>query len=155
MPQGPNIKFNPLKVFVSLLVLSFLLNLLFSFNIKIPIFFNIIGFFFLIIFFTLFFVSARMFIKYNEKLPPHTPTERIIKTGIYSYSRNPIYLAFIGFHFSMFLVFENTWYLFSSIILFFWINNYVIFLEEKYLESRFNDEYARYKKNVDRWISFK
>tara|TARA_B100000029_G_scaffold515507_1_gene622983 strand:- start:2615 stop:3082 length:468 start_codon:yes stop_codon:yes gene_type:complete len=155
MTQGPHVKLNPLKVFVSLLVVSLFFDLLFTFDIRIPIFLNIIGFFFLLIFFILFFVSARMFIQYNEKLPPHTPTERIIKTGIYSYSRNPIYLAFIGFHFSMFMVFENIWYLLSSIVLFFWINNYVIVPEEQYLEQKFNEEYTRYKKNVSRWISFR
>ena len=42
-------------------------------------------------------------------------TERLIKTGIFAYSRNPIYIAFVLFHFSMFLTFENVVYFLSSI----------------------------------------
>ena len=82
------------------------------------------------------------------------PTIKIIKTGIYSYSRNPIYVSFIGFQISMFLIFENVLYLVSSIMLFFWIHYFVIIPEEKYLEKKFGEEYKRYKINVSRWLFF-
>ena len=40
----------------------------------------------------------------------------------------------------MFLVFENVMYFLTSIILFIWINNYVINPEEEYLANTFGDE---------------
>ena len=54
----------------------------------------------------------------------------------------------------MFLVFENVMYFLTSIILFIWINNYVIKPEEEYLTNTFRDEYIRYKEAVSKWIIF-
>ena len=94
------------------------------------------------------------FFAYDENPLPHTDTEKIIKTGIYSYSRNPIYLSFVLFHFAMFLTFENIMYFLCSIGLFFWLNNFVILEEEKYLKNKFNDEFDRYCKSVKKWMFF-
>ena len=79
---------------------------------------------------------------------------KLIKTGIFAYSRNPIYIAFVLFHLSMFLTFENVMYFLSSIGLAYWINNYVIKPEEEYLLKKFDDEYIRYKNAVSRWIFY-
>ena len=57
---------------------------------------------------------------------PTSTTNRIIKTGIFAYTRNPIYLAFVMFFLSMFLVFENVMYFLSAVGLAFWLHNYVI-----------------------------
>ena len=62
--------------------------------------------------------------------------------------------SFVLFHFSLFLVFENVMYFLTSIILFIWINNYVIKPEEEYLTNTFGDEYTRYKEAVSKWIIF-
>jgi len=63
-------------------------------------------------------------------------------------------VAFILFHFSMFLTFENVMYFLSSIGIATWIHNYVIKAEEEYLVKEFSDEYERYIKSVKRWIFF-
>ena len=55
-----------------------------------------------------------MFKSYDENPLPASTTDRIIKTGIFAYTRNPIYLAIVMFFFSMFLVFENVMYFFIS-----------------------------------------
>ncbi len=65
-----------------------------------------------------------------------------------------MYLAFISFHFSMFLTFENVAYFLSSFGLFFWINNYVIPIEQSFLQEKFGDEYERYVKAVKKWMFF-
>ena len=85
---------------------------------------------------------------------PINQTNKIIKTGIFAYSRNPIYLCFVLFHFGMFLTFENIMYFLCSIGLFFWLNNFVIYEEEKYLKDKFGDEFERYCNSVKRWIFF-
>ena len=81
-------------------------------------------------------------------------SERLIKTGIFAYTRNPIYFSFVLFHLSMFLVFENVMYFLSAAGLAIWLHNYVIKSEENYLLSIFPDEYDRYMKAVRRWIFF-
>jgi len=154
MHDGPKVKANPLRIFVILLAISFVLGEIINAYLKLPTLINIIGVFSLILFFLLFFISARMFFIHNEKLAPSTPSDKIIKTGIYAYTRNPIYVAFIGFQISMFLVFGNIFYVLSSIFLSIWIHFFVIIPEENYLIKKFGNEYERYKKNVGRWIFF-
>ena len=102
----------------------------------------------------IFIYAFYLFKSYEENPNPSSNTNRIISTGIFAYTRNPIYLSFVLFHFSMFLVFENVMYFLTSIILFIWINNYVIKPEEEYLTNTFGDEYIRYKEAVSKWIIF-
>ena len=78
----------------------------------------------------------------------------MIKTGIYAYTRNPIYLSFVLFLLSMFLVFENVMYFLSSIGLAIWLHHWVIKNEEEYLFSKFSDDFERYKISVNRWLFF-
>ena len=152
MRENPKIYFNPLKIFVISLVSSYMIGEIFNINIPLPLSINIIGFFLLIVFFLIFFICARTFFLHNEKLPPSTPTEKIIKSGIYSYTRNPIYIAFVGFQISMFLLFANLIYLLSSVSLFLWIHFFVVLREETYLTSKFGEEYKKYMSSVPRWI---
>ena len=152
--MGPAVKGNPLIVFVILLVVSYiigefiipkyvLLNLL-----------NLVGIIGLIISLAIFFTSLNLFNSYKENPIPQANTKRIIKTGIFAYCRNPMYLAFISFQFSMFLTFENVANLLSAIGLFIWINHYVIPIEENYLQEKFGDEYDRYLLAVKKWMFF-
>ena len=124
--MGPKVKGNPLYISVYLLIFSYVFgefifpkyNLLYLINLL-----GLLG----IIISTIFFFSAfNLFKSYNENPRPKTESNRLIKTGIFAYSRNPIYIAFVLFHLSMFLTFENVLYFLSSLGLFFWINNFVI-----------------------------
>ena len=54
----------------------------------------------------------------------------------------------------MFLTFENIMYFLCSIGLFFWLNNFVIYEEEKYLQDKFGDEFERYCNSVKESIYF-
>ena len=108
----------------------------------------------LILCLALFFSSLNLFNSYKENPTPQSNTKRIIKTGIFAYCRNPMYLAFISFHFCMFLTFENVAYFLSAFGLFFWINNYVIPIEQSFLQEKFGDEYDRYLKAVKKWMFF-
>mgnify|MGYP001365822870 CR=1 FL=1 len=152
--MGPAIKGNPLRISVFLLVISyvvgeFIIPKYALFNIL-----NLIGIIGLILSLALFFSSLNLFNSYKENPTPQTDTKRIIKTGIFAYCRNPMYLAFISFHFCMFLTFENVAYFLSGSGLFIWISNYVIPVEEKFLIEKFGDEYERYTKSVKKWLFF-
>tara|TARA_Y100000590_G_C15692607_1_gene1003991 strand:+ start:389 stop:853 length:465 start_codon:yes stop_codon:yes gene_type:complete len=154
MNQGPLVKGNPLRLSVYLLVVSYILGefifpkypLFYIFNL-----FGIIGFVLSVI---LFFTGFNIFKSYNENPVPSSTSNRLIKTGVFAYTRNPIYLSFVLFHFSMFLIFENVIYFLTSIGLAFWIHNFVIKAEEEYLIKTFSDEYKRYMNAVSRWIFF-
>ena len=152
--MGPNVKGNPLYISVYLLILSYLIGEFILPKYPMIYIFNFLGLFLIVISPIIFFSSRNAFYAHNENLLPQTDTDTIIKTGIYAYSRNPIYLSFVLFHLGMFLTFENIMYFLSSIGLFFWLNNYVIKEEEDFLKDKFKEDYTRYCKSVKKWIFF-
>ncbi len=152
MNNGPDIIGNPLRVAVALLVASYVIG---EFIIpKYPLIYAIklIGILGLILSTFIFISGFNLFKSYNENPVPTSTTNRIIKTGIFAYTRNPIYLAIVMFFMSMFLVFENVMYFLSSVGLAIWLHNYVIKSEENFLQNKFSDEYDQYMKAVKRWI---
>ena len=152
MSNGPNIIGNPLRVAVGLLVVSYVIGEFIIPKYSLIYAFNIIGILGLILSVFIFFAGFNIFKSYDEDPLPTSTTNRIIKTGIFAYTRNPIYLSFVMFHVSMFLVFENVMYFLSAVGLVIWLHNYVIKLEENFLLNKFPDAYDNYMKAVKRWI---
>ncbi len=154
MTDRPKIKGNPLLVSVYLLVLCYIVGefVIPKYSLLYPI--NLIGILGLVISLVFFFSGFNIFKSYAENPVPTSSSERLIKTGVFAYTRNPIYLSLVLFHLSMFLVFENVMYLLTSIGQAIWIHNYVIKFEEEYLLSKFTDEYQRYMNTVSRWLFF-
>ena len=95
---------------------------------------------------------TRLFKKAQIKIAPSKTTSHIITTGIYSLSRNPIYLAFVIVGVGIAIAVNSLWILLMQIPVVFLIRKFVIAKEEHYLESKFGDEYRIYKQNVRRWI---
>ena len=152
--MGPAVKGNPLRIFVLLLVISYIVGEFFIPSYPLFTLLNLIGIMGLILCLALFFSSLNLFNSYKENPTPQSNTKRIIKTGIFAYCRNPMYLAFVSFHFAMFLTFENVAYFLSAFGLFFWINNHVIPIEQNFLKEKFGEEYERYLKAVKKWLFF-
>ena len=154
MSDGPKIKGNPLLVSVYLLVLCYIVGefVIPKYSLLYPI--NLIVILGLVISLVFFFSGFNIFTSYEENPVPTSSSERLIKTGVFAYTRNPIYLSLVLFHLSMFLVFENVMYLLSAVGQTIWIHNYIIKFEEEYLLGKFTDEYQRYMNAVSRWLFF-
>ena len=152
MSEGPNINGNPLRIAVGLLVASYLIGEFIIPKYPLIYVFKLIGILGLIASTFIFTSGFNLFKSYDENPLPTSTTNRIIKTGIFAYTRNPIYLAIVMFFLSMFLVFENVMYFLSSVGLAIWLHNYVIKSEENFLQNKFSDEYDQYMKAVNRWI---
>ena len=152
--MGPMVHGNPLRIFVYILVISYVVGEFIIPKYPIIYLFNMVGLIGLIVSLIFFFSGFNLFKSYGENPTPTSDTNRLIKTGIFAYTRNPIYLALVLFQFSMFLVFENVMYILSSLGLFIWLNNYVIKAEEDYLKNKFGDEFDRYCGAVKRWLIF-
>jgi len=91
-------------------------------------------------------------------------TANLITTGPYKFSRNPVYIAniLIAFGFTLFstgnygLTISLILSTLAALIYFLFYNYLVIPAEEKFLESKFGEEYLKYKQSVPRWmINFK
>ena len=154
MITDPKIKSNPLYVTVYLLVLSYIIGNFILPQYPVIYFFNMIGLLGLIISIMFFVSGFNIFNSYKENPLPNSKSNRLIKTGIFAYTRNPIYISFVLFHLSMFLVFGNVMYFLSFLGLFFWLHQFVIKEEERYLIEKFEDQYIRYCKSVKRWLFF-
>ena len=85
-------------------------------------------------------------------LPPWKPSTKVVHGGPYRFSRNPIYIGLLIAYLGVIVLINTVWGFVLLIPLFFFFNNYVIPKEEKYLESKFGDEYRAYKTKVRRWI---
>ncbi len=77
---------------------------------------------------------------------------RLVTTGIYRYSRNPMYLGMILIIISTTIYYLNFLSVFSPLIFYIWINKFQINREEIFLENKFGSEYLKYKSKTRRWI---
>jgi protein-S-isoprenylcysteine O-methyltransferase Ste14 len=101
---------------------------------------------------TLFIWSIRTFRSASTPVPGNRPTTAIVKVGPYRFSRNPIYLAFSLFQIGIALGVNDAWILVTLLPAICVMSFVVIPREERYLEARFGEEYARYKASVRRWL---
>lgn len=76
----------------------------------------------------------------------------LVTTGIYRYSRNPIYLGMAFMLLAWMILLQNWLSVVGPIIFIVFITDYQIKPEEEALEKVFGEEYVRYKKRVRRWI---
>ena len=94
MKEGPQIKGNPLYISVSLLVLSYIIGEFILPKYHIAYLFNLLGVIIFIISIGIFISGFGLFKSYEENPLPTSSSDRLIKTGIFAYTRNPIYLSF-------------------------------------------------------------
>lgn len=100
----------------------------------------------------IFVLAAREFIKHNEDPSPYKATKTIFGTGIYSRSRNPIYIAMMIVVLAVALTANDAWFLIALSVLFLLFRFGVVRAEEKYLSGKFGAEYEDYRRRVRRWI---
>ena len=92
------------------------------------------------------------FRKAHTTLDPHGSTTKLVTSGIYRFTRNPIYLGFV-LMLAGFPLFSGTvWGAILVPVLILNMNSLVIQHEEAYLQKKFGDEYTRYKSRVRRWL---
>ncbi len=77
--------------------------------------------------------------------------DRLITTGIFRLSRNPIYVAFGFVLVGQFLIFPN-WILLVYPLAAAWLVHRQVLLEEQYLKSHYGQEYADYCRQVRRYL---
>ncbi len=83
---------------------------------------------------------------------PAVPTEHLVVSGLYRYVRNPMYLGVVTALAGEALLFASRHMLLYLAIIWGMMHIFVCFYEEPRLAATHGDEYARFKKNVPRWI---
>lgn len=98
------------------------------------------------------FSGIRQLIKHNEHPSPYKPTDAIVGSGIYRFTRNPIYLGLLMVVLAVGIGANNAWLLLSFVALFVVLNFGVVKPEERYLSVKFGDRYDEYRRRVRRWV---
>ena len=98
--------------------------------------------------------AAVAFKKVQTTIDPTTPekTSALVTSGIYAYSRNPMYLGILGGLIGSGLLLGNLLNLFLFPLYIMTMNKLFIKPEEKILESIFESAFVEYKQKVRRWI---
>ena len=115
---------------------------------------NILALVFLIIAIIMIVLSINKFKKNRTTISPLRPnkTSSLITSGIYNYTRNPMYLGLLLILISTALFIKNfiSFLIIPLFVIF--INKNQILPEEQILENIFGEEYRNYTKKVKRWI---
>jgi protein-S-isoprenylcysteine O-methyltransferase Ste14 len=78
--------------------------------------------------------------------------KKLVTTGLYRFSRNPIYLGMVIFLVGVAVMFGNLWLLAGPLAFGFYINRFQIMPEERAMTAKFGSDYTDYKSRVRRWI---
>ena len=98
-------------------------------------------------------LTISMFIRFGRgTLAPWDPTKKLVVTGPYRYTRNPMITGVLTCLLGESCLFHSFPILAWALVFFLVNTTYFILSEEPGLEKRFGDEYLEYKKNVPRWI---
>lgn len=101
----------------------------------------------------LFFIPAlRRFILSKNTLITVRPANSLQTSGIYSFTRNPMYVSLVCLYCGLAMFFGNWWTFILLPLLVIVVQLYVIKKEEQYLQQAFGSSYYEYKRKVRRWI---
>jgi len=96
--------------------------------------------------------ARRELAKLGQPTDPGHPTSMLVTTGIFSISRNPIYLGAVCFLAGIALAINLPWVLILLLPALFACHYVLIAPEEKYLTAKFGEQYTRYAASVHRWF---
>jgi protein-S-isoprenylcysteine O-methyltransferase Ste14 len=100
-------------------------------------------------------LARREFARYGQPTDPGFPTGKIVTTGVFSISRNPLYLGGVIFLAGISLAFDLPWVLILLIPSIVVCHYILIAPEERYLTAKFGESYRTYTEKVQRWIGRK
>ena len=94
------------------------------------------------------------FIKSKTTIDPikFKKVNKLITSGIYKYSRNPMYLGLLMIVISTSILYLNIFSIATPMLFYFWINRFQIKREEIFLTEKFGKEYLLYMTKTRRWI---
>ena len=94
------------------------------------------------------------FIKSKTTIDPikFKKVNKLITSGIYKYSRNPMYLGLLMIVISTSILYLNILSITTPFLFYFWINRFQIKREEIFLTEKFGKEYLLYMTKTRRWI---
>jgi protein-S-isoprenylcysteine O-methyltransferase Ste14 len=97
-------------------------------------------------------LARRQFARQGQPTDPGLPTSQIVTTGVFSISRNPLYLGGVCVLVGIALALNLPWVLALLLPALVACHYILIAPEERYLAAKFGEEYQSYAASVQRWI---
>ncbi len=97
-------------------------------------------------------LARREFAHHGQPTDPGLPTSKVVTTGVFSVSRNPLYLGGICILVGIALAVNLPWVLVLLLPALVACHYVLIAPEERYLAAKFGEEYRTYAASVHRWI---
>ena len=98
------------------------------------------------------FIGVVQFRRADTPIEPWKPSTTLVTTGLYRFSRNPIYLGMTLAYIGLTLLADSLLALVVLPLVLIFVRFGVIEREERYLEGKFREAYRAYKGRVRRWI---
>ena len=97
---------------------------------------------------------SRLFAVIGRGTPvPIAPPSELVVSGLYRFTRNPIYVAQVAIMLSYFLYFGELGLLLYTGIWLLLVQGFIVCVEEPDLRKRFGTPYIEYTRDVPRWVS--
>ncbi len=100
-------------------------------------------------------VARRELARFRQPTDPGQPTSRLVTTGIFSVSRNPLYLGGALLLLGIALAFNLLWAVPAVALATIICHHALIVPEETYLAARFGNDYTAYLASTRRWFGRK
>jgi protein-S-isoprenylcysteine O-methyltransferase Ste14 len=96
--------------------------------------------------------AIRVFRRTGQDPRPWEPTPEIISTGVYRFTRNPMYVGMALLQIAIGIGLANGWIIIFVPVVLAAVYATAVRHEELYLQRKFGDVYIRYKATVRRWL---
>lgn len=99
-------------------------------------------------------IPVSKFIKSKTTIDPikFKKVNNLVTSGIYKYSRNPMYLGLLMIVISSSVLYLNIYSIATPFFFYYLMNRFQIKREEVFLTKKFGKEYLLYKARTRRWI---
>jgi len=96
--------------------------------------------------------GANLFNRVGTGLVPFTPATKLVVSGPFRFTRNPMYLGFILFSAGVAIATGVLINLAAALLLWVWLHYTYVLPEEKFMRERFGAEFDQYCRSVPRWF---
>ncbi|MFZ0496984.1 MAG: isoprenylcysteine carboxylmethyltransferase family protein [Methylocella sp.] len=151
-PDRANVIASPTVIFAGVLVLGFILDWLWPASFLPEGWDFALGLIVIFAAVNIKLFAAREMVRVKTTLNIRKPTNEIATSGLYSVSRNPLYIGMILLNIGIGCIVNSLWIFLLSAGLAATLQKGVIEPEEAYLEQKFGDKYLGYKAKVRRWL---
>jgi protein-S-isoprenylcysteine O-methyltransferase Ste14 len=96
--------------------------------------------------------GSRTFKRAGTNVNPHKPALRLVESGPFRFTRNPMYLGMVAFLPGLALAASLDWALLLAPVLWAALHFGVVLREEAYLTAKFGEPYIAYLARTRRWL---